>query len=407
MNMNSREISNVLQNGAPVTQQVGAYNTYVGARYVPIFDGEWDATKQYEPLVIVTNGGDSYTSKQYVPAGTPVTNETFWAHTGNWNGQLESLRQEVINNSISINEIESELATINDKFYIFIGDSFADVTSSYTGWITQLVNKLGLTSDNYWSEQGGGAGFSRGVGGTGKNFVDFINDVPVNLNNKVTDIIVLTAGNDYYITDWNNTLMVNAINDFTTACKKFTKLQKITLHLCFNATGHLPASMNLFNLQYLLNAPLVINQDSKYYHLNCSYFRDVIHPTTQGANFLTNQIYANMFNMPSIIDSGYVSVTENGLTIGSNLTESGVKFQFSGSITLDTASSYFTALEYAEGKGVYLIKEGSEYGQVTIYNSEYSYSGYLVRNANNLQVTAHRTIPAGTYNVIGIVNCSW
>lgn len=39
------------------------YNIYVGARYVPIFSGEWDATKRYENLEIVNYKGEQYTSK--------------------------------------------------------------------------------------------------------------------------------------------------------------------------------------------------------------------------------------------------------------------------------------------------------------------------------------------------------
>lgn len=71
------------------------YNTYIGARYVPLFDGIWDNTKQYEPLVIVQYQGNSYTSKTYVPVGVDITNETYWAITGNYNAQIEAYREEV------------------------------------------------------------------------------------------------------------------------------------------------------------------------------------------------------------------------------------------------------------------------------------------------------------------------
>ena len=68
---------------------------YVGARYVPIVAGEWDGTRTYEPLVIVTYQGNSYTSRQYVPAGIEIANEGFWALTGNYNAQVEHYREEV------------------------------------------------------------------------------------------------------------------------------------------------------------------------------------------------------------------------------------------------------------------------------------------------------------------------
>ena len=68
---------------------------YIGARYVPLFMGQWDNTKTYEPLSIVINEGNSYTSRQYVPTGIEITNSHYWALTGNYNAQVEQYRQEV------------------------------------------------------------------------------------------------------------------------------------------------------------------------------------------------------------------------------------------------------------------------------------------------------------------------
>lgn len=74
-----------------------AVTQYIGARYVPLFANplEWDREKSYEPLTIVYHAGNSYTSRQYVPAGTDITNEAFWAITGNYNAQIEQYRAEV------------------------------------------------------------------------------------------------------------------------------------------------------------------------------------------------------------------------------------------------------------------------------------------------------------------------
>lgn len=74
---------------------------YVGARYVPIFGRknettiDWDNSKPYEPLSIVLYQGNSYTSKQYVPKGAEITDEKYWALTGNYNAQVEQYRSEV------------------------------------------------------------------------------------------------------------------------------------------------------------------------------------------------------------------------------------------------------------------------------------------------------------------------
>lgn len=68
---------------------------YVGARYVPIIVGEWDNTRTYEPLMVVTYQGNSYTSRQYVPAGIEITNESYWVLSANYNAQVEQYRKEV------------------------------------------------------------------------------------------------------------------------------------------------------------------------------------------------------------------------------------------------------------------------------------------------------------------------
>lgn len=76
----------------------GKYNTYVGARYVPIFADpiEWDKSKPYEPLTIVTYQGGSYTSKTFVPVNADINDTTYWVMTGNYNAQVEAYRQEVL-----------------------------------------------------------------------------------------------------------------------------------------------------------------------------------------------------------------------------------------------------------------------------------------------------------------------
>ena len=74
-----------------------ATTQYIGARYVPLFAEplDWDSTKTYEALTIVYYAGNSYTSRQAVPKGIDITNEKYWALTGNYNAQIEAYRKEV------------------------------------------------------------------------------------------------------------------------------------------------------------------------------------------------------------------------------------------------------------------------------------------------------------------------
>ena len=84
-------------------------NVYVGHRYVPKIMGDWDKTQIYEPLSIVQYQGNSFTSRQYVPTGVEITNEEFWASTGNYNAQVEQYRQDVRNLENDINNVNNEV----------------------------------------------------------------------------------------------------------------------------------------------------------------------------------------------------------------------------------------------------------------------------------------------------------
>lgn len=70
-------------------------NMYIGHRYVPKIFGEWNQAETYEGLSIVTALGSSYTSKKRVPVGVQITNQEYWALTGNYNAQIEQYRQDV------------------------------------------------------------------------------------------------------------------------------------------------------------------------------------------------------------------------------------------------------------------------------------------------------------------------
>lgn len=85
---------------------------YIGARYVPVFADpiEWDSTRTYEPLTIVMYQGNSYTSRQAVPANIPIDNTTYWALTSNYNAQVEQYRQEVQTLGGQINVLENTVS---------------------------------------------------------------------------------------------------------------------------------------------------------------------------------------------------------------------------------------------------------------------------------------------------------
>ena len=119
------------------------YNEYIGARYVPVFDGDWDNTKEYEPLVIVSYQGNSYTSKTFVPKNTDINNTTYWALTGNYNAQVEAYRQEVarLSDDVYIVELKSDNWVTPEEFGA-VGDGQNDDTQAIQNAINSGKNVL-------------------------------------------------------------------------------------------------------------------------------------------------------------------------------------------------------------------------------------------------------------------------
>lgn len=112
---------------------------YKGMRYVPIFDGDWDITKDYDPLVIVSYQGNSYTSRTFVPHDTAITDETYWALTGNYNAQVEAYRQEVADLSDNVDLLKF---TVTPEMYGAIGNGIVDDTQALSDALNSGFNVL-------------------------------------------------------------------------------------------------------------------------------------------------------------------------------------------------------------------------------------------------------------------------
>ena len=158
---------------------------YIGARYVPLFaePAEWGNTKTYEPLTIVMHNGNSYTSRQYVPAGIDINNNEYWALTGNYNAQVEAYRKEVAQYDARINDVQTQattnkqdIATLNTTIQtlqnttvqtientpiVFIGDSttqgYGATKPATDRWATKICDYFHADQRNYAV---GGSGFT-------------------------------------------------------------------------------------------------------------------------------------------------------------------------------------------------------------------------------------------------------
>lgn len=131
---------------------MATYNTYIGARYVPLIMGAYDATQAYEPLSIVLYEGASYTSKQAVPAGVAPTNDEYWALTGNYNAQVEQYRTEVNEYKQQVTDavqtVEEELEAQTQAFEGKISEYNANATEKTTLFNTNYETKLNAFNTN-------------------------------------------------------------------------------------------------------------------------------------------------------------------------------------------------------------------------------------------------------------------
>ena len=137
-----------------------ALNQYIGARYVPLITGEWDATISYEALSVVLYQGSSYTSICSVPVGVPPTNTAFWALTGNYNAQVEQYRQEVLNISSELSSIKPKVESNTNNIDILIPkvesntnniDILTPKVESNTNNIDMLTPKVESNTNNITS----------------------------------------------------------------------------------------------------------------------------------------------------------------------------------------------------------------------------------------------------------------
>ena len=135
----------------------GARLQYIGSRYVPIFGRkgedsiEWDNTGTYEPLTIVLYQGNSYTSRQFVPVGIEITNEEYWANTGNYNAQIEQYRQEVSALNANFNllnkEVKNGITYATPEMFGASGDGIKDDSEALISAIKS--GKIVICSNKY------------------------------------------------------------------------------------------------------------------------------------------------------------------------------------------------------------------------------------------------------------------
>ena len=120
-------------------------------------------------------------------------------------------------NNARFQAIENQLTALQDKYYVFIGDSFAEgwtPDGNTTPFWSLLKTHLQIANDHFFTSYIGGAGFT-----TGTTFLTLLQ----NLNNTITDKTKIT---DIYVMGGRNDFG-HAINDIKAARDSFINYSKV------------------------------------------------------------------------------------------------------------------------------------------------------------------------------------
>lgn len=304
-----------------------ATRQYIGARYVPKFfsdengSSQWRDNIPYEALTIVTNLGNSYTSKKPVPVGVQIDNGEYWVLTGAFNQQVEEYREEVAR----------LIDVIEGNGVIIIGDSYGvDASSGGKSWATIVEENI----SNCYRITVGGTGFGSDVYIT-NNWLNMLQSLNIAEKDKIKNIIILGGGNDANLIN-DGRLTENTLRDRISAFMNYCKLTypNAKVKVAFVAWYKNSSRFNTYELcskiysecskysngEYYANGETIMHNTANINDL------DLIHPTQKASDEL------GKFAL-SIIQGGYYNYTEKvivnvvgseGVSVGSLSTIHGI-----------------------------------------------------------------------------------
>lgn len=174
---------------------------------------DWDKTKTYEPLTIVYHQGNSYTSRQSVPAGVSITDTTYWALTGNYNAQIEQYRKETASklSNVTTDGTLKGGGTKTDPLKVKLNHSTVMSDTGKTVYPT-LMHKKGDSSTIL------GIGFNVGDGLASYNTEDadvgsglrLASEIQTSIDNSERSLTALGAGTPETATQLKNKVQANS-----------------------------------------------------------------------------------------------------------------------------------------------------------------------------------------------------
>lgn len=332
---------------------------YIGARYVPLFGRkdeesiEWDNSAPYEPLTVVLYQGNSYTSRQFVPVGVEITNQEFWAITGNYNAQVEMYRRE----TAAAREIADNALTAANNAQIDINMLLpkADFSAENTvkKYVDDAVSIVQTDIDTLLPK----ADFS--AENTVKKYVDnaIINSaeiLPYELIGKITYQVRTATGQSMQGgLQIDNSYVIALRDSSTTTLNKFDTAGNVLASNTDSRLGHandmtLDANGNI----------VLIGADYNILTINASTL----------AIMSTHAPEVSMFSIARDDDGTYYGLSDNNLYhLDSNFGiidtfEHGMSYTFQG---IAIKGDYIYCPVNATGKVVVLTKQGTYHGSIS------------------------------------------
>ena len=195
-----------------------------------------------------------------------------------------------------IEEVENSLVIANKPFnmnkVIFIGDSYAVRSNN---WVTPLIQKLGLSSSDYYIGALGSTGFSHM--NNNRNFLTLLQSVVSDLSsdekNSISHVIVCGGANDS-LDDYDS--IISSITKFS----NYVNTNLPNAKLFIGEIGWTSASENIISYAKVVDAYTKCASNKNCFYLNNVQYTlhnynlidtDKVHPTYEGANILANNIY--------------------------------------------------------------------------------------------------------------------
>lgn len=200
----------------------------------------------------------------------------------------------------AINHVESEISSLDTRVdalekpekWAFIGDSYAEGThpdTITTAWEYTLIQKMGLSQDQYVIATHGGAGFGNSV----NSFTMIVNGMTA--DNDITDVLIGGGYNDLGFSEEN---ILNGFNSCKTAIAN--KFPNAKIHVAFigGTTNSYHGVIFLKVISYqkgCLEYNMSFIPNINYVLYNGTYISsDGIHPTQTGQNEIAKALYQGL-----------------------------------------------------------------------------------------------------------------